>query len=239
MRFEPAAEVRHVGGASSGAGETQAIAARSRVCYARKHRRRRAARLEALGVALDEATHALSSARAAPRRGHAAALRPRSNAVRPRQMRQALLRALRRLFPKLMHKRALSHDEWSEIEEDLLPAVVDPSRAAVDVGAHVGSYTVRLARIVPRVFAFEPDVDLAGLLQRAAPRNVLVSSDALSDTAGWKTFRVPVEAGHASVTLGSLADLSLHPRLTARSDKHARRARGRGHRVHQDRRRRS
>jgi FkbM family methyltransferase len=122
-------------------------------------------------------------------------------------MRRVVLRALRLLFPKLMHKRALSHNEWSEIEEDLLPAVVDPSRAAVDVGAHVGSYTVRLAQIVPRVFAFEPDVELAGLLQRAAPRNVLVSSDALSDTAGWKTFRVPVEAGHASVTLGSLAPL--------------------------------
>ena len=37
VRFEPAAEVHHVGGASSGAGETQAIAARSRVLYARKH----------------------------------------------------------------------------------------------------------------------------------------------------------------------------------------------------------
>ena len=50
VRFEPAAEARHVGGASSGAGETQAIAARSRVLYARKHhgpagaaRRRRSA----------------------------------------------------------------------------------------------------------------------------------------------------------------------------------------------------
>jgi len=45
VRFEPSALVRHVGGASSGAGETQAIAARSRVYYARKHRGRVAARL--------------------------------------------------------------------------------------------------------------------------------------------------------------------------------------------------
>jgi FkbM family methyltransferase len=106
-----------------------------------------------------------------------------------------------------MHRRALYHDEWREVEEDLLPAVVDPARAAVDVGAHVGSYTMRLARIVPRVFAFEPDPEMAGLLRRAAPRNVMVSSDALSDTRGRKTFRVPVEAGHVSVTLGSLAAL--------------------------------
>jgi N-acetylglucosaminyl-diphospho-decaprenol L-rhamnosyltransferase len=76
VRFEPAALVRHVGGASSGAGETQAIAARSRVYYARKHSGRLAARLEALGVALDEATHAAAAVkRPANRRGHLAALR--------------------------------------------------------------------------------------------------------------------------------------------------------------------
>jgi FkbM family methyltransferase len=103
-----------------------------------------------------------------------------------------------------MHRHALSHDEWSEVEEDLLPFVIDPARAAVDVGAHVGSYTARLAQIVPRVFAFEPDPEMAGLLRRAAPGNVVVSTDAVSDTAGWKTFRVPVQAGLVSVTLGSL-----------------------------------
>jgi N-acetylglucosaminyl-diphospho-decaprenol L-rhamnosyltransferase len=76
VRFEPAALVHHVGGASSGAGETQAIAASSRVYYARKHRGRLAARLEAAGVALDEATHAAAAVtRPATRRGHVAALR--------------------------------------------------------------------------------------------------------------------------------------------------------------------
>jgi GT2 family glycosyltransferase len=76
VRFEPGAVVHHVGGASSGAGETQAIAAASRVSYARKHMGRRHARAEALGVALGEATHILSSLRRPPsRRGHAAALR--------------------------------------------------------------------------------------------------------------------------------------------------------------------
>ena len=71
-----------------------------------------------------------------------------------------------------MHRRVLARDQWSELEEDLLPAVVDPARAAVDVGAHAGSYTVRLAQVVPKVFAFEPDPEMARLLQRAAPRNV-------------------------------------------------------------------
>jgi len=122
-------------------------------------------------------------------------------------MRRAVRQVLRRLFPKLMHKRALSHDTWSELEEDLLPAVVDPARVAVDVGAHAGSYTVKLARIAPKVFAFEPDTEMADPLRRATPRHVVVSSDAVSDSAGMKTFRVPVAEGHESVTLGSLAPL--------------------------------
>jgi N-acetylglucosaminyl-diphospho-decaprenol L-rhamnosyltransferase len=76
VRYEPAAQVWHVGGASSGVGETQAIAARSRVLYAAKHLRPARARLEAGGVALSEATHVLSSVtRPASRRGHAQALR--------------------------------------------------------------------------------------------------------------------------------------------------------------------
>ena len=76
VRFEPAAEVGHVGGASSGAGETRAIAAQSRVLYARKHRTPLAARVEAIGIALYEATHAVAALRSsAARRGHAKALR--------------------------------------------------------------------------------------------------------------------------------------------------------------------
>jgi N-acetylglucosaminyl-diphospho-decaprenol L-rhamnosyltransferase len=76
VRFEPRAEVQHVGGASSEVGETRAIAARSRVIYAHKHRDRRTARLETFGVALGEATHALTAVgRPAARRGHTAALR--------------------------------------------------------------------------------------------------------------------------------------------------------------------
>jgi GT2 family glycosyltransferase len=76
VRFEPRAVARHVGGASSGAGETQAIAARSRVRYAAKHRGRAGATAEALGVALGEATHVVAALnRPAVRRGHASALR--------------------------------------------------------------------------------------------------------------------------------------------------------------------
>jgi GT2 family glycosyltransferase len=84
VRFEPSAEARHVGGASSGSGETQAMAARSRVLYARKHLSRAAARTEAIGVALSEATHAAAALpRPASRRGHVAGLRAALARPRP------------------------------------------------------------------------------------------------------------------------------------------------------------
>jgi GT2 family glycosyltransferase len=76
LRYEPAATVRHIGGASAPRGGTAPIYARSRIAYARKHYRRGAVGLERTGVAVGEATHALASA-ARPRkaRGHLAALR--------------------------------------------------------------------------------------------------------------------------------------------------------------------
>jgi GT2 family glycosyltransferase len=76
VHFEPTAEIRHVGGASSEAGETQAIAARSRVIYARKHMGRRGGAVEAAGVALGEGARAILKLRqAALRRSHVSAAR--------------------------------------------------------------------------------------------------------------------------------------------------------------------
>jgi GT2 family glycosyltransferase len=76
IRFEPRATARHLGGASSDAGETQAVAARSRVLYARKHLGPAGARVQALGVALGEMTHATAALlRPASRRGHLAGVR--------------------------------------------------------------------------------------------------------------------------------------------------------------------
>ena len=68
VRFEPSARIWHVGGASSGVGETQPIAARSRVLYARKHMGRSSAHVEAVGVALGEATRAVAKLRQRPYR---------------------------------------------------------------------------------------------------------------------------------------------------------------------------
>jgi FkbM family methyltransferase len=121
------------------------------------------------------------------------------------RMKTGIRDVLRATFPKVMHAHALSHKHWSEVEEDLLQIVVDRRRDAVDVGAHVGSYTVALAKLARTVYAFEPDVELATLLRRAAPGNVRVSQEALSERKGTSEFHVPLVDGHRAVTLGSLA----------------------------------
>ncbi len=117
---------------------------------------------------------------------------------------RAIRKLLRAMFPKFMHAYALSDKHWSEVEEDLLPIVVDRQRDAVDVGAYVGSYTVALAKLARTVYAFEPDVELATLLRRATPPNVRVSHNAVSDRGGTTEFHVPLLAARRAVTCGSL-----------------------------------
>jgi N-acetylglucosaminyl-diphospho-decaprenol L-rhamnosyltransferase len=68
VRFEPAAQAHHAGGASGDRSSLRAVLAASRVAYARKHATR--------AGAAAEAAHALSKLhRPAQRRGHLAALR--------------------------------------------------------------------------------------------------------------------------------------------------------------------
>ena len=54
MRFEPAAQAVHEGGASDPAGATRPILVASRIRYAEKHRSRTYALLERAGVGLEE-----------------------------------------------------------------------------------------------------------------------------------------------------------------------------------------
>jgi GT2 family glycosyltransferase len=75
VRFEPAAIVRHVGGASAPRAGLFPVLAESRVRYARKHAAPVAAGLERLGVALEALTHTVvARGGGAARAGHAKAL---------------------------------------------------------------------------------------------------------------------------------------------------------------------
>ena len=110
-----------------------------------------------------------------------------------------------------MHARVLSRTQWREIEEDILPEVVDPTREAIDVGANVGQYAVALATLARRVYAFEPDEELSSFLARAAPANLEVFQEALSDHEGPRSLRVPTHAGVPSVSLAAIDDADGRP----------------------------
>ena len=76
VRFEPSAQVLHVGGASAPRSDLLPMLAESRIRYARQHHSRGYAFAEQVGVALGELTHAVLSTKGkAVRTGHFRALR--------------------------------------------------------------------------------------------------------------------------------------------------------------------
>jgi N-acetylglucosaminyl-diphospho-decaprenol L-rhamnosyltransferase len=75
IRYEPDAVVRHEGGASGPRDALMSIHSRGRMRYARKHAGLAAALVEAAGIALGHATHAVANVRRpAVRAGHVRAL---------------------------------------------------------------------------------------------------------------------------------------------------------------------
>lgn len=76
LLYEPAALVRHEGGASAPRAHLLPVLAASRIRYAAKHRSRAGALFERIGVALEAVTHvAVARGGIAARAGHARALR--------------------------------------------------------------------------------------------------------------------------------------------------------------------
>lgn len=98
-----------------------------------------------------------------------------------------------------------------EPEWHMLDHLVDPTRAAVDVGANVGLYAGRLAQLCPQVHAFEPIPWLADDLASKLPRNVRLHRIALSNAAGTATLRIPTRAG---IEENGLATLEKHNALS-------------------------
>ena len=100
--------------------------------------------------------------------------------------------------------RARRARRWGEPELRLLPRLADGRRAAVDVGANKGVYTYWLARLCPRVYAFEPNPRVRRILQREAAANVVVMPFAASDQSGPAVFRLPLWNGEYPHRLGGL-----------------------------------
>jgi len=108
-------------------------------------------------------------------------------------MQEKIKRAL--FSPRQELKRIVARElRKGEPELRLLPRLVDPARAAIDVGANRGVWTHLLAGLCPRVYSFEPNPKMFAILDAARPANAIVRQIALSNRAGKASLNVPRSA---------------------------------------------
>jgi FkbM family methyltransferase len=96
--------------------------------------------------------------------------------------------------PRFAHEILLRRlERWRTFESEyfLLDHLVDPQRAAVDVGANEGIYTGRLAQLCPLVHCFEPIPWLAADLRVKLRPSVIVHEAAASNRTGSGELRIP------------------------------------------------
>ena len=148
----------------------------------------------------------------------------------PTTLRERIKRAL--FSPRQELKRVIARElRRGEPELRLLPELVDPTRAAIDVGANRGVWTHQLATLCPRVYAYEPNPKMFAILDAARPANAEARQIALSDRTGVASLKVPrsargfsnqhasletnwpgsMEVGVVEVATARLDDLDLEP----------------------------
>jgi FkbM family methyltransferase len=114
---------------------------------------------------------------------------------------------LRHVSPRLwFHFKFLRYRHLKgEREIRALRHIVPRGRMAIDVGSSIGLYSRALARLVPRVVAFEANPEVAAFAETVAPQNVEVVNVALSSTTGRALLRIPVNArGHTTEDLATI-----------------------------------
>lgn len=122
---------------------------------------------------------------------------------------------MRKLPPALaLGVNAILHQVLGEPELHELKHLVRPGTIAVDVGAHFGMYSFALSRLAGkdgRVFAIEPIVEDADLIERAARTlrlPISVVCCALSSQAGEATLHVPRLGGAQKTALATIQDVA-------------------------------
>jgi len=120
-----------------------------------------------------------------------------------------LSRLLRDATPSLwqqMKYHQYLRSEQGEREIHIIHQYVDPSRAALDVGVHLGMYTRHLARHAKSVVGFEANPESAEFARRSLRGIATIEWVALSSKEGLAILRVPLEGGNgAEEALGTLS----------------------------------
>lgn len=102
-------------------------------------------------------------------------------------------RIKRALVPPRMELARIVRRELTKGEKELtlLPALVDPARLALDIGANRGIWTHLMVRQGARVIAFEPNPKMFAILKAAMPRGTNAFDLALSDREGEAELKIP------------------------------------------------
>ncbi len=132
-------------------------------------------------------------------------------------------RLKRSLVPPRMELRRIVAREKRKGEPGLklLPFLVDPHRAAIDIGANRGIWADEMSRLTETVWAFEPNPKLFAFLNKAAADTVRCDAIALSDSDGEAELLIPGEKGRysnqgASLNPDKVGDRP-HMRVTVRT----------------------
>ena len=128
--------------------------------------------------------------------------------------------ALRRILPRslalaarqewIARRVASGRPGYHDWDVQLLPRLVKPGDVCWDIGANAGAYTLPMARLGARVYAFEPVPHSRRTLERAVRlacvSNVSVLPLALSDRHGPARMSVPVEGFYGGFYMAALDD---------------------------------
>jgi len=125
---------------------------------------------------------------------------------------QFISQSLRRISPKLwqyLKYRQYLLDEKSEREIHLVGQFIDPSRAALDIGVHLGMYTRHFARFTASVIGFEANPDSASFASQSLRGIATIHWVALSSQNGLDNLRIPVDgANGGEAALGTLSPVN-------------------------------
>jgi len=102
-------------------------------------------------------------------------------------------RIKRALIPARLELARIVRRERKKGEKELtlLPALVDPDRLALDIGANRGVWTHIMAKQGARVVAFEPNPKMFAILKAALPDEAEAHPVAISDQDGMVELKIP------------------------------------------------
>ncbi len=93
-----------------------------------------------------------------------------------------------------------------EPEMNILEEITSQRRRCIDVGANVGLYTYRFAKLFQHVESFEPIPPCARIISASKLSNVTVHNTALSNVQGQATLNIPRTGGPEATALASLSN---------------------------------